>query len=225
MDAMMDMREAAQGAGGEARGANARFAAVSSDTRTIAEGALFVALRGERFDGHDYLAAARARGAVAAMVDRRARRRRRRCAAAAARRRRHAAGPGPARRLLARQVHTAADRRDRFERQDHSEGNDCRHPDRTRRARTRIRDAGQPQQRHRCAADAARPARAAYLCRGGAGHEPRRGNRLPRGNSAADGGAGEQRPARTSGIHAQRRGGGARTWRGVLGADRPTAWR
>ena len=68
----MDMREAAQGAGGEARGANARFAAVSSDTRTIAEGALFVALRGERFDGHDYLAAARARGAVAAMVDRRA---------------------------------------------------------------------------------------------------------------------------------------------------------
>jgi len=72
MEAMMDLREAAQGAGGEARGANARFAAVSSDTRTIAEGALFVALRGERFDGHEYIAAARARGAVAAMVDRRA---------------------------------------------------------------------------------------------------------------------------------------------------------
>ena len=72
MDAMMDMREAAQGAGGEARGANASFAAVSSDTRTIGAGALFVALRGERFDGHEYLAAARARGAVAAMVDRRA---------------------------------------------------------------------------------------------------------------------------------------------------------
>ena len=65
----MDMREAARGAGGEARGANARFAAVSTDTRTIAAGALFVALRGERFDGHEYLAAARARGAVAAMVD------------------------------------------------------------------------------------------------------------------------------------------------------------
>ena len=72
MEAMMDMREAAQGAGGEARGANARFAAVSSDTRTIEAGALFVALRGERFDGHEYLVAARARGAVAAMVDRRA---------------------------------------------------------------------------------------------------------------------------------------------------------
>ena len=72
MEAMMDMREAAQASGGEARGANARFAAVSSDTRTIGQGALFVALRGERFDGHAYLAAARARGAVAAMVDERA---------------------------------------------------------------------------------------------------------------------------------------------------------
>ncbi len=72
MEAMMDLREAAQGAGGEAIGDNARFAAVSSDTRTIGEGALFVALRGERFDGHEYIAAARARGAVAAMVDRRA---------------------------------------------------------------------------------------------------------------------------------------------------------
>ena len=72
MEAMMDMREAARGSGGQARGANARFAAVSSDTRTLGEGALFVALRGERFDGHEYLAAARARGAVAAMVDRRA---------------------------------------------------------------------------------------------------------------------------------------------------------
>ena len=72
MEAMMDLREAAQGAGGEARGANARFGAVSSDTRTIQDGALFVALRGERFDGHEYIAAARARGAVAAMVDRRA---------------------------------------------------------------------------------------------------------------------------------------------------------
>ena len=71
MDAMMDLHEAALGACGEARGANARFVAVASDTRTIGEGALFVALRGERFDGHEYLSAARARGAVAAMVDRR----------------------------------------------------------------------------------------------------------------------------------------------------------
>ncbi len=72
MEAMMDMHEAARAAGGEARGTNARFVAVSSDTRTLAAGALFVALRGERFDGHACLAAASARGAVAAMVERQA---------------------------------------------------------------------------------------------------------------------------------------------------------
>ncbi|MFH1604214.1 MAG: UDP-N-acetylmuramoyl-tripeptide--D-alanyl-D-alanine ligase [Pseudomonadota bacterium] len=70
MDAMMDIYEAAAGACGEARGANVTFAAVSSDSRTVGAGALFVALRGDRFDGHEYIAAARARGAVAAMVDR-----------------------------------------------------------------------------------------------------------------------------------------------------------
>ena len=72
MDAMMDLHGAAAGAGAEARGANVSFTAVSSDSRTIGAGALFVALRGELFDGHEYIAAARARGAVAAMVDNRA---------------------------------------------------------------------------------------------------------------------------------------------------------
>lgn len=43
--------------------------AVSTDSRTIAPGALFVALRGENFDGHDYVGAAFARGAAAALVD------------------------------------------------------------------------------------------------------------------------------------------------------------
>lgn len=62
MDVMMDVREAARGAGGEVLGDNARFTTVSTDTRTIGPGALFVALRGENFDGHAYLAAARARG-------------------------------------------------------------------------------------------------------------------------------------------------------------------
>jgi UDP-N-acetylmuramoyl-tripeptide--D-alanyl-D-alanine ligase len=41
---------------------------VSTDTRTLAAGALFVALRGERFDAHDYLAEAAAKGAAAAVV-------------------------------------------------------------------------------------------------------------------------------------------------------------
>jgi UDP-N-acetylmuramoyl-tripeptide--D-alanyl-D-alanine ligase len=46
------------------------FSTVSTDTRTLAPGALFVALRGERFDGHDYVAAARDSGSVAALVER-----------------------------------------------------------------------------------------------------------------------------------------------------------
>jgi UDP-N-acetylmuramoyl-tripeptide--D-alanyl-D-alanine ligase len=41
------------------------FSSVSTDTRTLAPGALYVALRGERFDGHDYVAAAREGGAAA----------------------------------------------------------------------------------------------------------------------------------------------------------------
>lgn len=43
--------------------------AVSTDTRTLPPGALFVALRGERHDGHDHLAAAAAKGANALLVE------------------------------------------------------------------------------------------------------------------------------------------------------------
>ncbi|MGH8744795.1 MAG: Mur ligase domain-containing protein [Burkholderiales bacterium] len=43
------------------RGDDVRFTAVSTDSRNTASGDLFVALRGERFDGHDYIGAARAR--------------------------------------------------------------------------------------------------------------------------------------------------------------------
>jgi UDP-N-acetylmuramoyl-tripeptide--D-alanyl-D-alanine ligase len=42
----------------------------SIDSRTIAPGELFFAVRGERHDGHDFLAAAFERGAVAAVVSR-----------------------------------------------------------------------------------------------------------------------------------------------------------
>jgi len=44
------------------------FSEISTDTRTLRPGALFVALTGERFDGHDHLAAAAAAGASAAVV-------------------------------------------------------------------------------------------------------------------------------------------------------------
>jgi UDP-N-acetylmuramoyl-tripeptide--D-alanyl-D-alanine ligase len=43
---------------------------VSTDTRQIAKGDLFVALAGERFDAHDFLADAVAKGASALIVSR-----------------------------------------------------------------------------------------------------------------------------------------------------------
>ena len=46
------------------------FARVHSDSRTLRSGDLFVALRGERFDAHDFLPQARAAGAVAALAER-----------------------------------------------------------------------------------------------------------------------------------------------------------
>ena len=46
------------------------FERVHSDTRSLRAGDLFVALRGERFDAHDFLAQARAAGAVAALAER-----------------------------------------------------------------------------------------------------------------------------------------------------------
>lgn len=47
-----------------------RFTSVSTDSRTIGEGDLYVALVGERFDGHDFVADAMARGARGAVVSR-----------------------------------------------------------------------------------------------------------------------------------------------------------
>jgi UDP-N-acetylmuramoyl-tripeptide--D-alanyl-D-alanine ligase len=46
------------------------LASVSIDSRTIEAGALFVAVKGPRFDGHDFLAEAAAKGAAAALVHR-----------------------------------------------------------------------------------------------------------------------------------------------------------
>lgn len=43
---------------------------VSTDSRSIQRGDLFVALRGERHDGHDHLEEVRRKGAIAAIVDR-----------------------------------------------------------------------------------------------------------------------------------------------------------
>jgi UDP-N-acetylmuramoyl-tripeptide--D-alanyl-D-alanine ligase len=47
------------------------FSGISTDTRSLTGGELFVALKGERFDAHDFLAQAQAKGAAAAVVRRR----------------------------------------------------------------------------------------------------------------------------------------------------------
>jgi len=66
---MMSLAEAATAMHGRLQGADARFAGVSTDTRSVGAGELFVAIRGERFDGHDVLGTAQARGAAGALVD------------------------------------------------------------------------------------------------------------------------------------------------------------
>lgn len=57
-------------AGGEIHGEDTAIDAISNDTRSLAPGSLYVALRGERFDGHDFAADAVARGASALLVER-----------------------------------------------------------------------------------------------------------------------------------------------------------
>ena len=65
---MMRLSEAALATHGQLIGADVVFDAVSTDSRDIHTGDLFVALRGERFDGHAYVADCASRGAVAALV-------------------------------------------------------------------------------------------------------------------------------------------------------------
>lgn len=55
---------------GLAGGDGVRYAAIQTDTRALVSGALFVALSGERFDGHGFLEAARDAGASGAVVRR-----------------------------------------------------------------------------------------------------------------------------------------------------------
>ena len=57
-------------AGGELHGDDTVIDAVSHDTRELGPGSLYVALRGERFDGHDFAADAAMRGAAALLVER-----------------------------------------------------------------------------------------------------------------------------------------------------------
>lgn len=53
---------------GRLTGADVRFESVSIDSRTLTGGALFVALKGPNFDGHDFISTAKEQGAAAALV-------------------------------------------------------------------------------------------------------------------------------------------------------------
>lgn len=66
----MRLGEAAATLGRRAVGEDVAFQGVGTDSRTISPGALFVAVRGPTFDGHDFVEGARRRGAVAALVER-----------------------------------------------------------------------------------------------------------------------------------------------------------
>ena len=65
---MMDLASAAGIVSGQLVGPNARFRRVVTDSRALEPGDLFVALVGERFDGHDFVARVLASGAAGAMV-------------------------------------------------------------------------------------------------------------------------------------------------------------
>ncbi|MEO8330847.1 MAG: UDP-N-acetylmuramoyl-tripeptide--D-alanyl-D-alanine ligase [Gallionella sp.] len=66
---MMLLSQAARVLNGRLVGEDVRFTAVSTDSREINPGDLFIALRGEHFDGYEFVAAAAQAGAVAAVIE------------------------------------------------------------------------------------------------------------------------------------------------------------
>jgi UDP-N-acetylmuramoyl-tripeptide--D-alanyl-D-alanine ligase len=64
------LADATVAVGGQLVGEDRRYGAVSTDSRTLKPGTLFVALRGPTFDGREFVAAAAAQGAVGAIVER-----------------------------------------------------------------------------------------------------------------------------------------------------------
>ncbi len=65
----MTLSELARRFGGELVHGDAEFSRLSTDTRTLQKGDLFLALRGERFDGHDFLETAAHREVAGLVVE------------------------------------------------------------------------------------------------------------------------------------------------------------
>jgi UDP-N-acetylmuramoyl-tripeptide--D-alanyl-D-alanine ligase len=66
---MMRLSEAGASFGVMHLGPDMEFVAVGTDSRAVIPGMLFVALKGDRFDGHDYVREVLAKGAAGAMVE------------------------------------------------------------------------------------------------------------------------------------------------------------
>ncbi|MDQ3185385.1 MAG: UDP-N-acetylmuramoyl-tripeptide--D-alanyl-D-alanine ligase [Pseudomonadota bacterium] len=65
---MMTVHKVARALEAEWRGEDVLFTGVSTDSRTARRGDLYVALTGEKFDGHNFVAEVKEKGAAAAMV-------------------------------------------------------------------------------------------------------------------------------------------------------------
>lgn len=65
----MKLSQTAKLLNGELIGKDAEFHGVGIDSRTIAPGELFIAIKGEKMDGHDYVQKALENGAIAAVVE------------------------------------------------------------------------------------------------------------------------------------------------------------
>ena len=66
----MQLSAACTAVNGKLMGEDRMFSGCSYDSRTLQPGELFIALRGVARDGHDFISAAFAKGAGAALVDR-----------------------------------------------------------------------------------------------------------------------------------------------------------
>lgn len=66
---MMRLSEAGIATHGIVIGNDVEFTSVGTDSRAITKGQLFVALKGENFDGHDYVAQSLSQGASAALIE------------------------------------------------------------------------------------------------------------------------------------------------------------
>jgi UDP-N-acetylmuramoyl-tripeptide--D-alanyl-D-alanine ligase len=66
----MRLSELSRIVAGALHGADVEFASVSIDTRTLQPGDLFIAIGGQRFDGHEFIEAAASAGACAVLVER-----------------------------------------------------------------------------------------------------------------------------------------------------------